>query len=258
MRDQPPPDSRCINHEDRDATGKCSECGAYICNKCGFFDGTKIVCKDCIAKRFGANRWEENFAGGGIKGFFITLWRVVISPSRFFLSVSKSKAIASAILFAIICEFIGTLGVVLTSNPNETFSLFLGVELLPEVVKNINIAILLVTPLLTILSIVILALIYQGLAVLFGGKGEFRATLKVVAYASIASLVQFIPWIGGYLSLFYTLILYTKGISQVHKLSGLRAGAVAVLPIMAFLLLVSIVGTIFISSLSGGMANIFN
>lgn len=249
-------EGRCLNHEDRKAVGKCSECGAYICNSCGYFDGKKIICKECISKKFGASLWEERFAGGGFKGFFITLWRVMVTPTRFFINISRSKAIASALLFAVICEFVGTLGVLLVSNPGDTFVLFLGIELTPQLTRTLNISILLTTPLLALASVFLLALIYQGLGTLFGGKGEFIPTLKVVAYASAASLIQFIPFVGGYLSLFYTLILYTKGIAEVHKLTGFRAGAVAVLPIMVLLLILSIFGTVIFTSLAGNFTQL--
>jgi hypothetical protein len=256
MANLPPTDSRCINHRDRKAAGKCSECGAFVCNKCGYYDGKRIICKDCIAQKFGAKVWEKNFAGGGFLGFFKTLWSVLISPTKFFLNITEKGSIASAILFAIICEFLGTLGVILVSDPSENLTLFLGTELTPYADKMLNLSLLLITPLLTIITALLLALIYQGLASLFGGKGNFIPTLKVVAYGSSASLLQIIPFVGGFLSLFYTLILYTKGISQVHKLGGLRAGAVAVLPVMILLLILSILGTVIFTSITGNLSQI--
>jgi hypothetical protein len=81
---------------------------------------------------------------------------------------------------------------------------------------------------------------------LFVGEGNsgYEATFRVVSYASVTSLVNWIPVIGGLLGL-YGLYLTIVGIREIHATTTGRAALVLV-PVYC---VVVVAGVIFLSRL---------
>ncbi|RLC41125.1 MAG: hypothetical protein DRH51_03885 [Candidatus Coatesbacteria bacterium] len=254
MRFDLPENSRCFYHRDRKPIAICSECGAFFCAECGaVVGGDRVLCKKCIGREFGPEKWEECFAGGGVLGFLRTLRWVLLSPSRFFHSIEMRKQVSSVVMFAIIMEVLGSIAVVIYGGSADYFNLFLGAELAEKVMPYINLSLILVSPLIAVASLYILSLIYHLLSRPFGGDGSFTGTLKVIGYSSAANLLIFIPWIGGFLSIFYTLILYSRGFARIHRMGPLRAAAFALVPVMALMLILVVVAIALFQSIEGNL-----
>jgi hypothetical protein len=64
----------------------------------------------------------------------------------------------------------------------------------------------------------------------------FEATFRVVAYSAVTSLVSWIPYIGGLLSL-YGIYLGIVGIREVHNTTTGRAALVVLIPAAVIILL---------------------
>lgn len=65
---------------------------------------------------------------------------------------------------------------------------------------------------------------------LFGGKGTYQGTFRVVAYSSGAQVWGFIPYVGGLIQIALQAILYYHGFREVHGLSKGRAIAAILIP----------------------------
>jgi hypothetical protein len=254
-----PEGGKCLYHKSRRAIAVCENCGAFFCGECGaVVGGERVLCKKCIGRDYGPAKWERTFAGGGIVNFFKTLKDVMISPTRFFHFIDGKMPISSVLLFAIICEVLGTIAVVIWGGPKEYFNIILGPDVTVKVVQYLNLGLIMASPLIAVISLFAIAGVYHGFSRMFGGKGNYIATLKVIGYGSSANLLAFIPWMGGFLSIFYGLLLYSRGFSKVHQIGPLRSAALALLPVMILLLILVIIGIFLFQSLQGNITNILS
>ncbi|MGQ9706783.1 MAG: YIP1 family protein [bacterium] len=257
MNVEVPEEGRCFFHTRKRAIAVCDDCGAFFCAECGaIVGGERVLCKKCIGRDYGPARWEKTFAGGGVLNFLKTLKDVLISPTRFFHSVDGKMPISSVILFAIICEVLGMIAVVIWGGPKDYFYLIFGEDITTKVMPHLNLALIMASPFIAVVSLFTIAGIYQAFARLFGGKGSYLATLKVIGYSSSANLIVFIPYVGGILSIFYGLILYSRGFSRVHQIGPFRSAALALLPIMILLLALVIFGMFLFQSVQNNIPNI--
>jgi len=55
-----------------------------------------------------------------------------------------------------------------------------------------------------------------------GGKGGYRGTFHVYAYATAANLFSIIPFLGPFISMVWSIVVIFKGIKRVHQLSTVR------------------------------------
>lgn len=74
------------------------------------------------------------------------------------------------------------------------------------------------------------AAFWHVVAKLFGGKGTYQGTFRVVAYASGAQAWGLIPYVGGLIHVALQAILYYHGFREVHGLSKGRAIAAILIP----------------------------
>lgn len=89
------------------------------------------------------------------------------------------------------------------------------------------------------IGLFILAAIAHLFVMLFVGDGNsgFGATFRIVSYASVTNLVNWIPLIGGILAL-YGLYLAVVGVREMHSTTTGRAALTVLVPFGALLLLV--------------------
>jgi hypothetical protein len=59
----------------------------------------------------------------------------------------------------------------------------------------------------------------------------FEGTLRAVSYASVGSLAQIVPFVGGMISTVWTIVLSIIGIVALHKATQGKAAAAVLLPI---------------------------
>lgn len=62
---------KCYIHEEREATGTCTECGNFICSDCEVTVDGKKVCKKCVEK--GLVQKNNKAANSGEKSWVVAL-----------------------------------------------------------------------------------------------------------------------------------------------------------------------------------------
>ena len=188
-----------------------------------------------------------------INSFVEIVRRVVRGPSQFFSSVPRHGNLLAPLVFAMICIEISTiLGGLLRlhwwtwatggfgfEGQGYGFGDFFGSVI--------------AAPIGGAIGLFILAGIAHLLVMLFVGSENsgFGSTFRVVSYASVSSLVSWIPFIGGLLGL-YGLYLSVVGIREMHSTTTGRAALVVLLvPIGLFFAAVGLVaGAFFIGRLT--------
>ncbi len=180
-----------------------------------------------------------------IYSFVEVVGRVVRRPSEFFSSIPRRGNFLAPLVFAMICIEIsailgGLLGLFWTTGATGGFRFgdFLGSVI--------------AAPIGGAIGLFILAGIAHLLVMLFVGSENsgFGSTFRVVSYASVSSLVSWIPFIGGLLGL-YGLYLSVVGIREMHSTTTGRAALVVLVPIGLFFVAVGLVaGAFFIGRLT--------
>ena len=162
--------------------------------------------------------------------FIATVQAVVLRPVDFFRGILRQGDLINPLIFALICYEVaailgGLLRVVGIGATNQGFGEFLVSIIL--------------APIFAAIGLFIGAGILHLLVMLIVGSRNsgFEATLRVVAYSAVTSLVSWIPYIGGLLSL-YGIYLGIVGIREMHNTTTGKAALVVLIPAAIVLLLV--------------------
>ncbi len=165
-----------------------------------------------------------------VQTFIATVQAVVLRPVDFFRGILRQGDLINPLIFALICYEVaailgGLLRVVGIGATNQGFGSFLVSIIL--------------APIFAAIGLFIGAGILHLLVMLFVGSRNsgFEATFRVVAYSAVTSLVSWIPYIGGLLSL-YGIYLGIVGIREMHNTSTGKAALVVLIPAAIVLLLV--------------------
>ena len=165
-----------------------------------------------------------------VQTFIATVQAVVLRPVDFFRGILRQGDLINPLIFALICYEVaailgGLLRVVGIGATNQGFGEFLVSIIL--------------APIFAAIGLFIGAGILHLLVMLIVGSRNsgFEATLRVVAYSAVTSLVSWIPYIGGLLSL-YGIYLGIVGIREMHNTTTGQAALVVLIPAAIVLLLV--------------------
>jgi hypothetical protein len=165
-----------------------------------------------------------------VQTFIATVQAVVLRPVEFFRGILRQGDLINPLIFALICYEVsailgGLLRLVGIGATNQGFGSFLVSIIL--------------APIFAAIGLFIGAGILHLLVMLIVGSRNsgFEATLRVVAYSAVTSLVSWIPYIGGLLSL-YGIYLGIVGIREMHNTSTGKAALVVLIPAAVVLLLV--------------------
>jgi hypothetical protein len=168
-----------------------------------------------------------------VQTFIATVQAVVLRPVEFFGGILRQGDYINPLIFAIICYEVsailgGLLRLVGIGATNQTFGGFLVSIIL--------------APIFAAIGLFIGAGILHLLVMLIVGSRNsgFEATLRVVAYSAVTSLVSWIPIIGGLLSL-YGIYLGIVGVREMHNTTTGKAALVVLIPAAVVLLLVFLV-----------------
>jgi hypothetical protein len=174
-----------------------------------------------------------------VQSFIATVQAVVLRPVDFFRGILRQGDLINPLIFAIICyEVAAILGGLLRlvgMGANQGFGAF--------------IASIIFAPILAAIGLFIGAGILHLLVMLIVGSRNsgFEATFRVVAYSAVTSLVSWIPFIGGILSL-YGIYLAIVGIREVHTTTTGKAALVVLIPAAVLFLialaLIALVGAV--------------
>jgi hypothetical protein len=157
-----------------------------------------------------------------VQTFIATVQAVVLRPVDFFSGILRQGDFINPLIFAIICYEVaailgGLLRLVGIGATNQGFGGFIGS--------------IIFAPIVAAIGLFIGAGILHLLVMLIVGSRNsgFEATFRVVAYSAVTSLVSWIPFIGGILSL-YGIYLGIVGIREVHDTTTGRAALVVLIP----------------------------
>ncbi|MBD0354497.1 MAG: YIP1 family protein, partial [Rubrobacteraceae bacterium] len=163
-----------------------------------------------------------------VQTFIATVQAVVLRPVDFFRGILRQGDLINPLIFALICYEVaailgGLLRVVGIGATNQGFGGFLVSIIL--------------APIFAAIGLFIGAGILHLLVMLIVGSRNsgFEATFRVVAYSAVTSLVSWIPYIGGLLSL-YGIYLGIVGIREVHNTTTGKAALVVLIPAAVILL----------------------
>ena len=176
----------------------------------------------------GASGGEFNYQDP-VQSFINTVRNVVTAPVGFYRSIPTRGNLLNPLIFAIICyEVSAILGGLLSLAGvygSEGFGSY--------------IVSLILAPIFAAIGLFIGAGILHLLVMLIIGSRNagFEGTVRVSAYASVTSLVSWIPVIGWIASL-YGIYLAIVGIREVHSTTTGKAAIVVLIPAVVVLLLV--------------------
>jgi hypothetical protein len=181
-----------------------------------------------------------------VQTFIASVQAVVLRPVEFFRGILRQGDLINPLIFAIICYEVsailgGLLRLVGIGATNTGVGAFLSSIIL--------------APILAAIGLFIGAGILHLLVMLIVGSRNsgFEATFRVGAYAAVTSLVSWIPFIGGILSL-YGIYLAIVGIREMHNTTTGKAALVVLIPaavvLLLFLLLAAVIGALIFGAMN--------
>jgi hypothetical protein len=178
-----------------------------------------------------------------LNSFVDVVRRVVLQPTAFFRGLPRQGSLFYPLVFALICIEISTVlgGLIRLTFRTEAmggFRFWRGGYGFGEFLTDV-----ILSPVGGAIGLFIVAGIAHLLVMVVVGAGNsgFASTFRVVSYASVTNLVNWIPLIGGLLAL-YGLYLAIVGIREVHDTSTGRALLVVLLPVILIVVLVVVLG----------------
>ena len=178
-----------------------------------------------------------------VQTFIATVQAVVLRPVEFFRGILRQGDLINPLIFAIICYEVAAIlgGIIALAFGNQCFGGFIGSIIL--------------APIFAAIGLFIGAGILHLLVMLIVGSRNsgFEATFRVGAYAAVTSLVSWIPFIGGILSL-YGIYLAIVGIREMHNTTTGKAALVVLIPaavvLLLFLLLAAVIGALIFGAMN--------
>lgn len=155
-----------------------------------------------------------------LSSFFRVTKEVLLSPKTFFLFMPKEVGFSGPVIYLGICFAIW--GIL------RSLSLW-------------DLSLLLFAIYTFFLSFISAGVLYLAATKLFGGKGTYEGTFRVVAYSSAVNLLSWIPYVGFIASL-YGLWIKVLGLESVHGLSKIEACLTVLIGLGVFVLLSAPIG----------------
>jgi hypothetical protein len=192
-----------------------------------------------------------------VESFVDTVRRVVLQPVGFFAALPRSGSLLNPLVFALICTEISVIlgGILGLVGVREGFVAGYGFQVPENQDFGEFIGSVIFAPIGSAISVFVIAGIAHLLVMLIVGatNSGFGATFRVASYASVTSLVSWIPIIGGLLGL-YAIYLAVVGIREMHQTTTGKAAIVVLFPVILILLLallgLLVAGAVFFSRMS--------
>lgn len=188
------------------------------------------------------NPWERRGELGASKGFLEALKLFVVSPGGAFAQTRRQGDYGSPLLFAIV---LGCVGVLVAKVWDTLFGLSILSTFPPEVRDQLPflaggstfslILTLVLAPIYILVALFVWSALLHLCLVLVGGLKQstagFEGTFRVVSYASVAQLGSLVPFLGGLITLVWTVVLGVVGITSLHRSSQGQALAALLIPL---------------------------
>jgi len=240
----------------------CPHCGKEIaevqsfCQNCG---GRIAGLIPPVHAAFGREKtpWEDREKHGFSRGLYMTVKKVLFSPSDFYKKMMVSGGINDPLLYGLIIGMIGLISLnfwdVFLRDALQSF-------MTPEMKAATGHAVFqgtgsAVTALMTPFVLIGALFIVSGMLHVFlwmarGAASGFEATFRVVGYSVSPFLFMVIPYFGFPISLFWTVTLVIIGLRDAHGTTGGRAAFAVFLPFILFCGLMALFAILFIGALT--------
>jgi hypothetical protein len=190
----------------------------------------------------GGTPWERRHQIGFAAALIETTQQVLTSPASFFRSMPVTGGIGAPLLYGVIVGYIGHVAsalysFILQSTLGTAWQFGQGSELdrfLPMLSSGAGLIgqIVFGPLLLAILLFIVAAITHVCLMILGGATNGFEATFRVLCYADATSVVRIVPVCGDLVYLVYCLVVAIIGMSEAHRISGLKAALAVLLPMI--------------------------
>jgi len=212
----------------------------------------------------GGPPWERRQQIGFASALVETTQQVLTSPSDFFRSMPVTGGISGPLLYGVIAGYIGLVAsalysFILRSAMGSSWSFGRGSEfdrIMPMLSSGMGLVGQVVFgPLAVAIGLfVVSAIVHVCLLALGGATNGFEATFRVAAYSEAAMVIRIVPVCGDVVAIIYYVILAVIGVSEAHRISGLKAAAAVLLP---FVLLCCCCGAGILAA-AGGLASLLH
>jgi hypothetical protein len=190
-----------------------------------------------------------------VGSFVDTVRRVVLQPVGFFARLPRSGSLLNPLIFALICTEVSVIlgGILRLAGVGEGFVAGYGFQAPENQDFGEFVGSVIFAPIGGAISVFVIAGIAHLLVRLVVGatNSGFGATFRVASYASVTSLVTWIPIIGGLLGL-YGIYLAVVGIREMHGTTTGKAVLVVLIPVIVVVVLallgLLVAGAVFFSS----------
>ena len=177
--------------------------------------------------------WEQREKFGVFSSLYNTFVSVLFSPGRFFGSMTTKGGLSEPLAFGILFGSVGTM-----------FSVFWNFLIMPEWLLSgvdfisghfalylVFTGILILCPIFVLFKIFLISgLFHLCLIILRGGPKGFEGTFRVTAFSQATQLLDFFPFIGGFASFIWNMIVFITGIARIHDTSYPRVILALILP----------------------------
>lgn len=153
----------------------------------------------------------EYDTGDPINSFIDTWLAIVTDPAAFFKRMPRLGDYGNPAVFAIICLFINAVGSVIANAGTGGIS---G---------------LIATAIGSIIFLFFSAFVLWVMTLIFGGKGGYETSFRILAYSSAVAVFTWIPLVGFFAWL-YQVYLQVIGVKEAHEMSTGSAVAAVLLP----------------------------
>jgi len=184
--------------------------------------------------------WEDRATHGYAAGFFESIRRAMIEPTRLFRGMDVRRGLWGPLSFYVLLYVLMS---VVDRIYNAAFSgMTLGMLSWLDELERGDAADMAVmnffetvgvffSPLTALVSVFVAAgLTHAGAMLLIPGQRGFEASFRAVAYGASPAILGVIPFCGGFLVGPWALVATIFGMRETHRTTGLRALMAVLLP----------------------------
>lgn len=184
--------------------------------------------------------WEKD---GGFVG---SAKEVLTHPTAYFQETPREGPIGRPLLYGVIVGTISFVFVVIwqaiwlavqtglsLAAAEDAVEGFLGAGLGSAILLVLLVVLVLLSPLFAALGILFNAGLYHLCLMMVGGAHRgYDASVRAVAYASTPALLAVVPCCGAHIGGIWAFILTIIALKEIHEISGGKAVAAVILPIV--------------------------
>jgi hypothetical protein len=193
-----------------------------------------------------ASPWENHSELGLWQAIYQTVKGVLFSPDNFFSTLQHKGGIGEPLAFGLLTGSIGTMFSVFW----QFLMLSGGVQSFADILTGqftvglIFLVLIVFVPMAVIIGLFVSSTIWHlFLLLLRGADNGFEATFRVISYSQSVQLWGLIPFVGGWISGIWQLVVQIVGLREIHETSYLKVILAFLIPVavIVFLVLAAII-----------------